>query len=158
MTQDKVPYIYGTDCLNVIRNGGCIVAIVGDVWLFFFSKKNFKYRVRALKFKNRVPTVFEKWCPVKGVRIPNQCWLRSWDISSCDTSIDQVLPGYAAFIIIRVITLKFEKKLDYAWKTAFSKAFLPEASFGLRVLSSPASVYLSVCLCVCVSITCLSAR
>ena len=37
-------------------------------------------------------------------------------------------------------------------------SFLPEASFGLRVLSSPASVYLSVCPCVCVSITCLSAR
>ena len=36
--------------------------------------------------------------------------------------------------------------------------FLPEASFGLRVLSSPLSVYLSVCVSVCVSITCLSAR
>ena len=39
--------------------------------------------------------------------------------------------------------------------------FLPETSFGLRVLSSPVSVYLFVCLCVCVStcvsITCLSA-
>ena len=37
---------------------------------------------------------------------------------------------------------------------------LPEASFGLRVLSLPASVCVcpSVCLSVCVSITCLSAR
>ena len=32
--------------------------------------------------------------------------------------------------------------------------FLPEASFGLRVLSLP----VSVCVCVCVSITCLSGR
>ena len=32
----------------------------------------------------------------------------------------------------------------------------PEASFGLQVLSSPASV--SVCVSVCVSITCLSTR
>ena len=31
-------------------------------------------------------------------------------------------------------------------------AFLPEASFGLRVLSSPLSVYLSVCVCVCVCV------
>ena len=30
-------------------------------------------------------------------------------------------------------------------------SFLPEASFGLRVLSSPASVCLSVCLCVCIN-------
>ena len=29
--------------------------------------------------------------------------------------------------------------------------FLPEASFGLRVLSSPVSVYLSVCPCVCIN-------
>ena len=36
--------------------------------------------------------------------------------------------------------------------------FLPEASFGIRVLSSPVSVCLSECPCVCVSITCLSAR
>ena len=40
--------------------------------------------------------------------------------------------------------------------------FLPEASFGLRVLSLPASVCVcvcvSVCLSVCVSITCLSGR
>ena len=32
----------------------------------------------------------------------------------------------------------------------FQGQFLPEASFGLRVLSSPLSVYLSVCVCVCV--------
>ena len=31
-------------------------------------------------------------------------------------------------------------------------SFLPEASFGLRVLSSPASVCLSVCPCVCVCV------
>ena len=35
---------------------------------------------------------------------------------------------------------------------SFFVLFLPEASFGLRVLSLPVSV------CVCVSITCLSAR
>ena len=32
--------------------------------------------------------------------------------------------------------------------------FSPEASFGLRVLSSPMSVYLSVCVCACQSLTC----
>ena len=32
--------------------------------------------------------------------------------------------------------------------------FLPEASFGLRVLSSPLSVYLSVCVCVYQSLAC----
>ena len=39
-------------------------------------------------------------------------------------------------------------------------SFLPEASFGLRVLSSPASVGLCVrvCVCVCVAITSLSGR
>ena len=36
--------------------------------------------------------------------------------------------------------------------------FLPEASFGLRVLSSPLSVYLSVCVCVCVCINHLLVR
>ena len=36
--------------------------------------------------------------------------------------------------------------------------FLPEASFGLRVLSSPASVYPSVCPCVCVCINHLLVR
>ena len=40
--------------------------------------------------------------------------------------------------------------------TGFCLWFLPEASFGLRVLSLPASV--CVCLSVCLSITCLSAR
>ena len=35
------------------------------------------------------------------------------------------------------------------WRGAL--VFLPEASFGLRVLSSPASVCLSVCLCVCIN-------
>ena len=34
------------------------------------------------------------------------------------------------------------------------QCFLPEASFGLRVLSSPLSVYLSVCLCVYQSLAC----
>ena len=40
----------------------------------------------------------------------------------------------------------------------FFVLFLPEASFGLRVLSLPASVCVSVWVSVCVSITCLSAR
>ena len=43
-------------------------------------------------------------------------------------------------------------------KINMMKQFLPEASFGLLVLSSPASVCVSACVSVCVSITCLSAR
>ena len=41
--------------------------------------------------------------------------------------------------------------------TLMSKPFLPEASFGLRVLSLPASVCVSVRPSVCAVITCLSA-
>ena len=36
----------------------------------------------------------------------------------------------------------------------FQGQFLPKASFGLRVLSSPLSVYLSVCVCVYQSLAC----
>ena len=39
----------------------------------------------------------------------------------------------------------------YNIQNSVGKVFLPEASFGLRVLSSPASVCLSVCLCVCIN-------
>ena len=39
-------------------------------------------------------------------------------------------------------------------QTTFSNAFLPEASFDLRVLSLPASVCASVCQSVCQSLAC----
>ena len=44
------------------------------------------------------------------------------------------------------------------WYTGIEVPFLPEASFGLRVLSSPLSVYLSVCVCMCVCINHLLVR
>ena len=40
--------------------------------------------------------------------------------------------------------------MDAFFQKTFSNAFLPEARFGLRVLSSPASV--CVCVCVCVNL------
>ena len=40
-------------------------------------------------------------------------------------------------------------RIDWYWS---SISFLPEASFGLRVLSLPASVCLCVCLSLCVSV------
>ena len=43
--------------------------------------------------------------------------------------------------------------LPHTGKYAQCQQFLPEASFGLRVLSSPMSVYLAVCLCVCVCVS-----
>ena len=39
---------------------------------------------------------------------------------------------------------------DVGVPSTYLVSFLPEASFGLQVLSSPASVCLCVCLCVCV--------
>ena len=46
-----------------------------------------------------------------------------------------------------VIVMRFMKWLQH-------KRFLPEASFGLRVLSLPASVCVCVCLSVCQSLAC----
>ena len=45
------------------------------------------------------------------------------------------------FFFFRNITVEYQAP----------RSFLPEASFGLRILSSPASVFLSVCLCVCIN-------
>ena len=53
---------------------------------------------------------------------------------------------YIAMVSVRDVTPVCQQN------NAYSEMFLPEASFGPRVLSLPVSV------CVCVSITCLSAR
>ena len=68
------------------------------------------------------------------------------------TSTKLYLPSVRSVVLVKTQL----QSIQSSWETWF----LPETSFGLRVLSSPASVCLSVCpcVCVCVSITCLSAR
>ena len=55
-----------------------------------------------------------------------------------------------------IITLHFIYKEMYTWLVLYC-ILLPKASFGLRVLSSPATVCVCVCVSVSVSITCSSA-
>ena len=62
------------------------------------------------------------------------------------------------FILIDCVGNHRSSVLQIDWVIAFSSwghgmenLFLPEASFGLGVLSSPASVGLCVCMCVCIN-------
>ena len=73
-------------------------------------------------------------------------WWRHHDLFKCVTWVQQ--ERISVFILLE---FTLGGPLCQHW-------FLPEASFGLRVLSSPASVCLCVRVSVCVSITCLSAR
>ena len=80
-------------------------------------------------------------------------WLINWFIN---WSIDQFLQ-ISTNLPIRLTSSLIPQIMQV---DSFIMFILPEASFGLRVLSLPASVCvcLSVCLSVCVSITCLSAQ
>ena len=80
--------------------------------------------------------------------------MRPWTSGAINTGRSSMMHWLQHFAWSCWITHWCSDKMAYMLQIVFSSAFLPEASFGLRVLSSPASVGL----CVCVSITSLSGR
>ena len=81
------------------------------------------------------------------------CTYKPWgDNVTCtiSRSIDQRSRSHGSFNLFGWGWVYPSRSLIYNLK--FFMAFLPEASFGLRVLSLPASACLCVCLSVCVSV------
>ena len=72
---------------------------------------------------------------------------------NCKTRRETIKFGDLVRLMLDILRyLLYEKLYRDCIQHVFRTCFLPEASFGLRVLSSPLSVYLSVsvCLCLCV--------
>ena len=115
-------------------------------------------RLNSFYFLSSFVMICEKICPGFSVfHHYNSLYVTNVHLTTgCLHYNEAVLLPLTACYAINLLLVKGCEILNKFAPFRYSLRFLTEASFGLRVLSSPKSVYLSVC--VCVSITCLSAR
>ena len=142
------------------------------IYLGLSSSSNRKYElISATKYKNIVgdvscqgirghciDLVVSRWSPV--LWIIWYSWYMIWtDAIVFMVNLSNILKDTIWFLIIAILIILLSVYMSCRWSTDFCinlklncyRHILPEANFGLRVLSSPVSMYLSVCLCVCIN-------
>ena len=111
-----------------------------------------KFRTKVQKTLVKVPIVFGDDGPWPSRS--NLTWKSNFtSFWACpphnSSAIQDRITKFGPKMHLSTVNIPFNFGLDWFWS---SPSFSPEASFGLRVLSSPASVCLSMCPCVCVCV------